>query len=299
MADKYLSSVEAIENKQSFYNVIKTTGWADTPFFASINSVSFGHKDPNGGHTWFYRKRPVGDDENAYKEGSKRAEVEHYKASKLFNELQIFKKSYGITGSQEGVLSVEGKADALSVQSELSAIDLRLSVEKALLSDKAPSSTGGLRKMGGAFHYVTESIDANQAVLDWKEHVKEALKMMWLNGCAANFMMVSPDQKDVLDDMLDVKKRYGKQDKGIVDNFSLIEDAGYAKGVKIFASPHLKAGDVVFYNSRFIDVVLHRSIKGRDASDKAIDAKAYEHLFELTYQITDPYAMVMVKNLKA
>lgn len=299
--DKYLSSHDAIENQKSFYNVIKNTGWEDTPFFSSIGSKSFGHKDPATGHSWFYRQRPDGVGENAYAEGSARADVKNYLATKLHNELQIFKKSYGITGSQEGVLSVEGKANSKEIQSEMAALDLRLSIERALLTNTAPvaaASTATARKMGGVTHYLTVDTDAGAVELDWKAHVKASLKAMWEHGCRANCIMTSTDQKDKLDDILDSKKRYTKSDKGYVDNFSVIEDVGYAKNVKIIVSPLVEAGDMFFYDSRLLDVVLHRSIKGRDAGDKGVDASTWEHLFELTYQVLDPYAIVRVKNLK-
>ncbi len=299
MADKILTSYEAIENQKSFYNVIKNTGWEDAPFYASIGSKSFGHKDPASGHTWFYRKRPDGEGGNAHAEGSKRAQVQSYTATKLQNELQIFKKSYGITGSQEGVLSVEGRADSLATQAELSALDLRLSIERALLTNDAPVSAGGsgIRKMGGMSHYITEEIDAGGAGLEWKTHIKKALRIMWEHGCKANYIMTSADQKDRLDDILDSKKKYSKADTGYVDNFSMIEDAGYAKNVKIIASPFMADGDMIFYDSTLLDIVLHRAIKGRDVSDPGVDAKVYEHLFELTYQMLDPYAMIKVKGL--
>lgn len=300
MADKYLSSHEAIENQQSFYNVIKTTGWEDTPFWSSTNSISFQNKDPQAGHTWFYRKRPDGAGENAYPEGGKRADIQSYAATKLQNELQIFKKTYGITGSQKDVFSVEGKQNSLANQSEMSAIDLRLSIERALLTNTAPVSAANVstaRKLGGISHYLIKDEDAQAKPLDYEKHIKALLKFMWLNGVKPNYIMTSAAQKDALDRILDTKKRYTRADTSYVDNFSLIEDAGYAKNVKIFASPLVADGDLYVYDSRLIHTVLHRQIKSRDVTNREYDAEAYEHLFELTYQIDDPYAMVRVKNL--
>jgi len=300
MADSYLSSHAAIENQQSFYNVIKTTGWEDAPFFSSIGSLSFKNKDPKEGHTWFYRDRPDGSGANAHAEGSIRAEVKSYAATKLQNELQIFKKSYGVTGSQKDVFTVEGKQNHLAVQSELAALDLRLSIERALLTNTAPvaaAATTDVRKLGGISHYLIEDIDATAATLDWKNHIKEALKLMWLNGCKANYIMTSATQKDVLDEILDTKKQYGRADTSYVDNFSMIEDTGYAKKVKIIVNPFCAEGEILFYDSRLINVVLHRQIKGRDITDKSYDKETFEHLFELTYQMDDPYAMVRIKNL--
>ena len=301
MADVYLSSHAAIENQQSFYNVIKTTGWEDAPFFASIGSISFKNKDPKEGHTWFYRDRPDGTGANAYAEGSLRAEVKSYEATKLQNELQIFKKSYGVTGSQKDVFSVEGKQNHLATQSELSALDLRLSIERALLTNTAPvaaATTTDVRKLGGISHYLIEDVDASAVALDWKLHVKEGLKLMWLNGCKANYIMTSATQKDALDEILDTKKQYGRADTSYVDNFSMIEDTGYAKKVKIIVNPFMAEGDLIMYDSRLLNVVLHRQIKARDITDKSYDKETYEHLFELTYQMDDPYAMVRIKNLK-
>jgi len=300
MADAYLSSIEAIENEQSFYNIIKDTGWEDSPFFSSIGSVSFSNKDPQAGHTWFYRKRPTGEASNAYAEGSVRADVKNYTSTKLQNELQIFKKTYGVTGSQKDVYSVEGKQNYLSKQSEMAAIDLRLSVEKALLTSGAPvaaATSTDVRTLGGIYHYIINEIDATNAALDWKANVKAMFKMMWQNGCRADYLMCGPTQKDALDTILQDKKQYTGKDKSIIDNFSVIDDAGYAKNVKIITNPFMAETDMIAYDSSLCDAVLHRQIKSRDASDKGVDAEAYEHLFELSYQILDPYAMVRVKNL--
>ena len=300
MADAYLSSHLAIENQQSFYNVIKTTGWEDAPFFSSIGSISFKNKDPKEGHTWFYRDRPDGSGANAYAEGSARAPVKNYAATKLQNELQIFKKSYGVTGSQKDVMTVEGKQNHLAVQAELAAVDLRLSIERALLTNGAPvaaAATSDVRTLGGIGHYIIEDDDVSGATLNWKAHVKESLKKMWLNGCKANYIMTSTTQKDVLDEILDTKKKYSRGDTSYVDNFSMIADTGYAKNVKIIVNPFLAEDEMLFYDSRLLKVVLHRQIKGRDASDKQTDTETFEHLFELTYQMDDPYGMVRVKGL--
>lgn len=302
MADNFLNSHAAIENQQSFYNVIKKTGWEETPFWSSISSRSFGNKSPELGHSWYYRKRP-GRDQNVagYAEGSKRADVKSYGATKLHNELQIFKESYGITNSQKPVLSVEGKANSLSEQSEASALAIRFAIEKAILTNGAPvGSQGGVsaRTLGGLSHYIIEDIDAKLVQLDWKTHIKEILKLMWLNGCTTTHLMTSPDQKDHLDEVLETKKRYGKNDTSYVDNFSRIEDTGYAKNVKITVSPFLQKGEIIFYNNRLISSILHRSHKGKNVSDPSYDAEAYEHLFELTLQIDDPFSVVRVRNLK-
>ncbi len=305
MADSYLSSHEAIENQQSFYNVIKNTGWEDSPFFSSISSISFKNKDPKEGHTWFYRERPQGDANNAFAEGGARADVKSYTATKLQNELQILKASYGVTGSQKDVMSVEGKANYLAEQAEMAAIDLRLSIERALLTNTAPvaaTTSADVRKLGGLSHYlivdtVADDGAGNPAPLDWSKHVKESLKAMWLKGCKANYIMTSAAQKDKLDAILDTKKQYSRADTSYVDNFTVIADTGYAKNVKIIVNPFVADDEMWFYDSRLIKSVLHRSIKGQDITDKTYDKETYQHLMELTLQIDDPYAVVRVRNL--
>ena len=301
MADQYLGSHAAIENQQSFYNVIRKTGWEETPFFSSIRSDSFKNKDPKEGHTWFYRKRPDGTGGNAHAEGSKRADVKNYAATKLQNELQIFKKTYGVTGSQKEVMTAEGKQNHLSIQSEMSAVDLGLSIERALITNTAPVSAAAdtdIRTLGGISHYIVHDIAVGGVDLSWKLHIKEMLKMMWKNGCRANYIMAGPDQKDALDDILDLKKQYNENSQGIISNASIIKDASYAKNVKIVANPLLSDDTILFYDSRLLSIILHRQIKGRNCSDPNFDAEAYEHLMELTYQMDDPYALVRITGLK-
>ena len=300
MADAYLSSHEAIENQQSFYNVIKNTGWEDAPFFSSIGSIGFDGKDPKKGHSWFYRARPDGSGANAHAEGSTRADVKNYASTKLSNELQIIKNSYGVTGSQKDVMSVEGKSNYLAEQAELAALDNRLAIERALLSNTAPVAAAAVtdvRKLGGISHYLAVDTDAAGAALDWNVHIKAKLRAMWLNGCKANYIMTSAAQKDKLDVILDTKKQYSRGDTSYVDNFSMIADTGYAKNVKIIVNPFMADDDMYFYDSRLIKAVLHRSKKGEDITDKTYDSETYQHLHELTMQIEDPYALVRINGL--
>jgi len=299
MADAFLSSHEAIENEQSFYNVIKNTGWEDCPFFSSIGSTTFDNKDPKKGHTWFYRERPDGSGANAHAEGSIRADAKSYESTLLKNELQIIKNTYGVTGSQKSVMSVEGKANFLSEQSELSALDNRMAIERALLGNSAPvaaATSAGVRTLGGISHYLTVDTDAATAALTWAM-IKDQLKAMWLKGCKANYIMTSAAQKDKLDVILDTKKQYSRGDTSYVDNFSMIADTGYAKNVKIIVNPFVADDDMFFYDSRLVKAVLHRSEKGKDITDNNYDREAYQHLHELTMQIEDPYAMVRLGNL--
>jgi len=299
MADEYLSSHDAIENKQSFFNVIKDVGWEDTPFFTSLSSVPF-EGDPKLGHTWFYRKRPDGSGVDAFSEGSDAAEVKKYGATKLSNELQIIKDSYGVTKSQKDALTIEGKKNSLEKQSAMSAVNIALKLERALLGNGAPVPAAGeddVRKLGGIYHYIVNEIDANTAALNWKVHVRAAFETMWKNGAKAKVLMCNSTQKDAIDDMFSENKRYGMAEGTISDNFSVIGDATYAKNVKIITSPLIAQSDILIYDPALIDIVLHRQVKSEDISTPGLDAERYQHLFELTMQVTDPYSIMRIKNL--
>ena len=119
MADQLYSSAQAIENKQSFYNVIRKTGQNRCPFFESLgNSIPF-KGDPKKGHTFDYRPGATAGETNKHAEGGKRADATSWPAVELKNELQIFKKTSGITGSQAEATTIEEQKSKVDEQKAL------------------------------------------------------------------------------------------------------------------------------------------------------------------------------------
>ena len=306
MADQLYSSAQAIENKQSFYNVIRMTGHNRCPFFESLGNSKPFKGDPKKGHTWDYRPGPTAGDTNKHAEGGKRADVTSWAAVELKNELQIFKKTSGITGSQAEAMTIEYQKSKIEDQKALNRRQLQFDLEKAFLADTAPvaraAGNGYIGEMAGIKHYITGAniLDClGTTPLSYKEHIEDPLKKMWSAGVTEKkIVMCGVDAKSVINELLNVSKRYGKEDRGIVQNVSMIEDAGWDKNVPVIANPHFATDEILVYAPSLINPVLLRAIKDRKCSDPEYDAEAWEDLFEITLQMLDPDAAIWVKNIK-
>ena len=306
MADEFYTSLGAIENKQSFYNVIRRTGQNRCPFFNSLGNSTPFKGDPAKGHKWDYRPGPTAGAINAHGEGSKRADVTSWPTVELANELQIFKKTSGVSGSQKEAMTIEDQKSKISDQKMNNRQQLQFDIEVAFLSDTTPVARTALNnktgKMGGIKHYIsgTNVVDClGTTALSYKEHIEELLKIMWSAGVTEKkIIMCGTDVKSDINTLLDVGKRYGKGDTGIVANVSMIEDAGWDKNIPIIANPHLDADEMLIYAPSLINPVLLRAIKDRACSDPEYDAEAWEDLFEITLQMLDPNAALWVKNIK-
>ena len=303
MADVIYDSHQAIENKDSFYNVIRNTGFGATPFWESLNSGKAFKGDPSKGHNWEYRPGPTagGGAENAHAEGSKRADITSWAPTKLHNELQIFKKTSGITGSQNEAWTIEEKRASINDQIMNNRKQMRLDVEKALVGEQAPvaaATVNDVRKLGGVKSYIPAPavFDLANAALSVKNHIDEALKLMFINGLGGEnvIVMAGSDTYTDLNWYYADKNLYQKNNDITGTNQTIT--TGWFQQVNIKANPNFAANEVLIYAPDLINPVLLRSVKDRDCTDKTFDYMAKEDVMELTLQVLDPYAAVWLKN---
>lgn len=302
MADDFLTSDDVVSDEQSFYNVVRLTGNGMTPFWDSLNDAEAFDGNPATGHIWYQTPDATAGETNAHNEGSIRADVEGATEVELRNHLQIFKRSYGVTGSQAASKS-KVVASLLERSKDRSIKQLRLDVEKALMSATAPvqrvgNTTAGV--MGGVLHYCTEVIDATNTVeLSAKAHIKAPLRTMWENGVLEDkIILCGGDVKDSISTLLDGFKTANNNETAYVGNVSKIKDVGWATNVEVKVSTQLAANEMLIYAPELINPILLRQKKDASVTDPAYDSEAWENLFELTLQVLDPYAAVHVKNIK-
>jgi|GEM_PF-2325777 len=304
-----LNSIQSVENRESFYNVIRVTGYGATPFFESLGEGISGLKaSANKGHKWDYRPGAMTAAANAHAEGSVRAPITSWSSVELGNQFQIFKKTSGITGSQAASFTIEEKVSSISTQEMENRKQLRLDVEKALLGSAAPVGATlitDIRTMGGILHYIPANavfdlIDAvnGNIALDVKNHIDEALKLMFNQGIVGEeiIVMCGSDVYTDLNWYYADKNLYKPTDGTITAKKDTIT-TGWHEKVRITANPNLLDDEAIVYAPGLINPVLLRSHKSKDVSDATYDAEAKEDLFELTVQVLDPYAAVSIKNI--
>jgi hypothetical protein len=304
MADVFYDSIMALENKDSFYNAIRLTGNGATPFWDSLgNGIPF-KGDPSGGHNFLYQAGPTagGGQDNAYAEGSKRADITSFAPTKLHNELQIFKKTSGITKSQERAWTIEEKRASIQKQQMLNRKQLRLDIEAALLSENTPVAAATLpdiRKMGGIKSFIPAPavFDIANAALSVKNHIDEALKFMYINGLAGENIIIMAGA-DVFTDLnwYYSDANLWKTGTGIWAQKKTLT-TGWHENVTLDKNPNLAANEALIYAPDLINPVLLRAEKNVDCSDKTYDARATEDIFEMTLQTQDPNACIWLKNV--
>lgn len=294
-----LTSYQAIENKQSFYNVVKTTGFKKTPFWSSISDLAF-DGDPNKGQSWFYRKRKDGGRTHTHLEGGAAADLNTHTANKLQNELMIFKDSYGVSGSQDAATTVDS-TKSIQVQRELTLDQIQLDIEAYFLGSQAPVANADdatARVMGGVKHYMVNENDAAAAALTW-DIFEDMLQTCWSNGVEVTNILLGSFQKRALNNILNAMAGRQTSSTAVVSggqNFVTIKESAFAPEINILLSPFVDADEIIFYDPKIVHSVLHRSYKDRDISDSD-DAIKKEMLFELSLQIDDPYAVTRIHNL--
>lgn len=303
MAGEYYSAKDAVENQQSYYNVIRRTGLSTCPFWNSLAKAVNFEGDPESGHKWQFRPQPTAGKANVYAEGSKRATVTKWPTTELTNHLQIFKQTSGITGSQKEAMTIEKQKSKISDQKDLNRKQIRLDVELALQTDAAPVEAvdaDGNRKntMAGAKHFAGLIIDAAAADFDFKTHISNPMKHMWKSGVHEDkIIMTGIEVKDIINGVLDGQKQVGNSDKKVVRNITHVEDSGWGVNVPIIPNMNLEDDEIIIYAPKLINPVVLRAIKDRACSDPEYDAEAYEDIFELTLQSIDPNAIVWIKNI--
>lgn len=305
MARDLYSASDAIENRQSFYNVIRETGRNECPFWNSLpNAIPF-KGDPAKAHEWYFRPNPKTGKSNVYAEGSKRAVITKFPSQKLSNYLQILKQTSGLTGSQLDAMTIEDQSNSLDTQKLANRKQIKLDVETAFLTDAAPviatdADTYRKNTMAGAVHYAGLVIDGtNTDVFNMKTHITEPLKHMWKEGVTEDkIIMCGPDLKDAINQFFETGKRYNADAKKVTTNVTHIEDSGWGTNIPIIPNANMADGEMIIYAPSLIHPVLLRAIKDRDCADKTYDGVAFEDLFEMTIQVEDPNAIVHIKNIK-
>lgn len=303
MADAFYSSLDAVTDEQSFYNVLRHTGRGMTEFWMSINEGLPFEGNPKDGHLWYQSPEPSTGEDNKHLEGSKRADVEKYTDVQLINHLQILKRTYGITGSEAEAKSriKDAKDRHLKLQRRKSLAQLRLDVERALLKNTPPvQRTATVEgEMGGLRHYITEVIDgAGTAALDYDAHIDEPLKTMWEAGVLEDKVILCGTMvKKKIAKLVETYRRYERTASGIYHDVKRIDEAGWASNVDVRPSTFLADNEMIIYAPELIHTVLLRQVKDRECTDPEYDAEAYENLFEMTLQVDDPYAAIWVHSL--
>ena len=306
MADQFYNSVEAVEHSDSFYNVIRTTGLGATPFWETLGEgISGMDANAKKGWKWDYRPGPDAGEDNAHAEGGKRADITSWNAVELANQFQIFKKTSGITGSEAASTTIEKQKASLQTQELNNRKQLRLDVEKALIGTAAGApvaadAVGDVRKMAGVLHYVPAAavFDLAGTALSIKDHIDEALKLMFVNGITGEKVIVMAGS-DVFTDLnwYYADKNLLKQTDSAIRARKDTITTGWHDVVRILANPNFADNEALIYAPSLINPVLLRAHKSKDVSDPTFDHTAKEDLFELTMQILDPYAAVHLENV--
>jgi hypothetical protein len=304
MADAIFNGVDAVANPQSYWNVIRKTSARSTPLLKILGtSGKKKGKNASNGHKWYYMNSARTGADNAHAEGSRRADITTFADVELANQFQIFKKTSGITGTQNESMNVEDKKEDILRQQTQNEAQIRLDIEKSLITPDAPVSAtvlSDVRKSAGMKHYIPAAAKANlaNAALNPKSHIDEALGYMDDYGITDNplILMCGRNVFTDLNWMYDNQKLLAKNERSIVAVKNKIV-TGWADDVTIMSNRNFADNEIIIFAPALCDIVLLRQKKNASCSDPEYDYDATESLFELTYQHLDPMAAYHIENV--
>jgi hypothetical protein len=297
-----VSQEEAWGKEADLERVIKSTGFADTPFLSLIPSAApIKTGNAAGGHRWFYDDVPDGDEANAYEEGGVPAPLEYFVGGEMVNQYQIVKNTYGVSGSNEDYKRVDG-TPIMTDQFIKAKQKHTKSIEQILLSSQAPvarNKAGSvIGKCGGLKSFVTanNNFDMAAATLKW-ESIRELLKIGWQNGGVFEYIMMNSTQKDALDDIM-FSKSYINQFgvKTLEGNVTLIGQTPYGSNVKVLLSPYVDQDEIIALRPKDIYKVNLRPMKTTPLP-RTRDADEKELISEFTLRVCTPFAFARFHNL--
>ena len=244
-----LTSLNAISSDLDIMREIQKVGYKETPLFSLLKLYTLRAKksaSPKDGFSWDYAIVPSGA-ANAHLEGAANTTPTAYETVRGKNHYQIFKDSYGVSGSLADQTQVDGTRQ-LDFQAAQAEIAHRKSIELALHGSAAPvartSSVAG--KLGGVLSFVTAptTVTASQANLTW-EILREALKIAFLKGTALTHIFMNDTHKDELDDIIFNKVNLTNLGANkIENNVTVIGNTAYGNNVKVVLDP-LLADDTI------------------------------------------------------
>jgi hypothetical protein len=245
---------------------IKAVGYIETPFLNAISEatpVSRAANTVHFGHKWSYDIEPTADLNNAYVEGSSPAPAKHFEGAEANNHYQIFKSTYGVTGSAKSATRIDGQS-ILTKEGENALKKIYLDMEYTLLSaqaavqrvkeDAATSTPAVAGRLGGikSFAHVNNTLygtsdgtSAGTAERLSHARLRELFKLGFKNGIIYDKIIVNDKQKDAIDELMWDKGFNQKiSDPKISNNVTNIMNF-YVKNATIMYSPFVADDEIL------------------------------------------------------
>lgn len=285
-------------------NHIASMGMHDAPFYGLIpKAVPSKKAKASLGHTWEYETPVTAGSIDGFDEGSAPAEATVEVLGESKNHYQIFKETYGETGSAEGSERRDGQK-SLNVEGTKKSIKQRLSIEKAMFVNAAPvkrvnTGTKVKGKLGGLPHWHTaeNSFDAVNEELSIKL-LREYFKLHYKKGIGLTHIFVSDIQKDRIDDIYSTLTRVGGGQVAYeAHNIMTLKNFAYAPDVKVVMSEYVPDGDIFGVQMDNLALVHQRLMKTYELG-RIDDAVKKEIITELTLRVNHPFATGKLHNLK-
>lgn len=297
-----ISTREAYGHEADLMNEIHEFGWVETPLYSALGLKAPKVKGKVGfGHQWNFMDVPDGAS-NKHLEGAASATAEKFLLGNATNHYQIFKNSYGVSGSEEVALGTDGKKE-LARQMDMARIKHMKSIEIALTGAQAPvqrvtTGTEVAGELGGIKHFLTANTDQDlsAANLSW-QHVRELLKMGFMKGIPYKIVMMNDTQKDALDDILFSKTTNMSMSNTKIDNnVTVIGNTAYGNNIKVILNPFLDDGEIIALNSEYVNPIVWRPTANKNVNVD-VDGVKKELITELTLRVEHEFAVARLKNL--
>lgn len=283
---------------------IKKVGWNQTPFLSSISTAAPTSRDALAaqGHSWYYDEEPDGELDNAHDEGGAPASPEYFVGGELKNHYQIVKHTYGLTGSEEESVMVNGKPVMVD-QFEKTTMKHKKSLEMILLSPQAAVqrvNTEGAKvkgRCGGLKSFATANNTINAASADLNlQFIREIMKIGFFQSVNYSKMQMGDKQMDIIDDLMNSKvlvNQWGMEQ--IADGVTRIKTK-YGK-CDLMLNPFLGDDEIIPYDPSLIYKVNWRPMHTKELG-RVDDSIKKELISEFTLRVCHKYAFSWLKGLK-
>lgn len=274
-------------------------GIQETPFYSRLQVITPDTSlqgAATAGVKWAFTIIPEAANENAHLEGSIPAASEYWNATHTSNHFQIFKKTYGVSGS-----AIKDSLEGLDRQKTLALIAFRKDINKALIkndkaiqrSDSVPGKLGGLYSIFG----VHNEIDAAGKELTY-DMLEDALGLADVKGLNLDTCYANGRQLRNLNKILQENKRGVMGDNALIgQNYNKITNlANTTKDVSIIKENMFEPNELILLLQENFALVHFRE---EDLElPRVKDAIERQVLMELSFWYDNPYSAVRIKNLK-
>ncbi|GAA0432651.1 hypothetical protein GCM10008983_06570 [Lentibacillus halophilus] len=277
----------------SLSNEIAKVGVQSTPFTSMLMQKG-NIERANSTIYSFIEKVLDNTDDITQEEGADATNFYSSNRKELNNIMEIFSKGVSISGSAQAM-----KQGQLSQEVNDRLTELKIAMEKKLITGKKQDGSTGKRKMSGLIEFADSSNAVSTTGNIKEQTIKDAMQKLWNKDLMEGeyYALVNADVKENIDKIYENNYNYVHQ----TTNFGALANSvntNYGT-VHFLLSKHVPANKAVFFNSAYTDLAYLREPSFQPLAKNGDSNRALV-VAESTLKVASPKAVsVVTTNTKA